>query len=490
MFLLKNFFALEWKSFKRSPSFETKVAIKILMGFGALYFMVVFTLLGLGIYYILAKEAEGDPWKIINQYIVYYFLFDLVFRYMLQKMPITRIKQFLFLPIKKGKIVSFSLLKSVFSFFNWVHLFTIVPLIFVLIKEGYPVLKVISWGLSVFLIIIIHNFINVLANSVDKFLYIILGILVTAGVCQYYGLFDITYYTGILFELYSQPYGFSIPLVTCLVAGLYTHTYFRKQLYLDDFLAKKTEKVVSRNYSWLDKYGNRGIFLKNDLRLIFRNKRPKMAVLMGVFFLFYGLFFFTQAGEYQPSFMNIFAGIFVTGGFLFGYGSYVPSWDSSYYDLLMSQNITYRDYLDSKWWLIVVACAISAVLSIPYIYFGREAIEAMAAGAIYNIGVNAYMVLWGGAYIKTPIDLTKAKKAFGDTQSLNAKTMLTAIPKIVLPVLIFALGKALFNTDAGYALVALFGIAGLGFKNTVLKRIERLYKSEKYDTIKAYKTKP
>ena len=37
------------------------------------------------------------------------------------------------------------------------------------------------------------------------------------------------------------------------------------------------------------------------------------------------------------------------------FGQFVPSWDSAYYKLLMSQNITYKDYLASKWWLVVIA---------------------------------------------------------------------------------------------------------------------------------------
>ena len=43
---------------------------------------------------------------------------------------------------------------------------------------------------------------------------------------------------------------------------------------------------------------------------------------------------------YSGSAMTVFAGIFVSGGFLFGFGQYVPSWDSSHYSLLTSR--TYR----------------------------------------------------------------------------------------------------------------------------------------------------
>src|SRR5690606_24400472 len=100
--------------------------------------------------------------------------------------------------------------------------------------------------------------------------------------------------------------------------------------------------------------------------------------------------------------MQVFAGIFVSGGFLFTFGQFVPSWDSSYYQLMMSQNIQYKEYLSSKWWLIVIATVISALLASFYLYFGWKIYMLILVGAIYNIGVNSYLVLLGGAYVKTP----------------------------------------------------------------------------------------
>ena len=99
---------------------------------------------------------------------------------------------------------------------------------------------------------------------------------------------------------------------------------------------------------------------------------------------------------------------------------------------MMSQNIPYRDFLLSKWWLMVTVTAASTVLSCFYVYFGIEWLWAILAGAIYNIGLNASVTLLGGAYVKTPIDLTSNKKAFGDSKAFNIKTLLLTLPKMVL----------------------------------------------------------
>jgi hypothetical protein len=57
----------------------------------------------------------------------------------------------------------------------------------------------------------------------------------------------------------------------------------------------------------------------------------------------------------------------------------------------------------------------------------------------YNIGVNSQLVLLGGAYTKTPIDLSSGKGAFGDKKSFNFKTMLILF-QLVLPVLLCRFG--------------------------------------------------
>jgi hypothetical protein len=111
---------------------------------------------------------------------------------------------------------------------------------------------------------------------------------------------------------------------------------------------------------------------------------------------------------------------------------------------------------------------------------------AVVVGAIYNIGVNSHIVLWGGAYMKTPIDLNQAKNAFGNKQGFNVQNMLFAIPKLLVPIALYALGYYLISPNAGYALVALAGILGFAFRDKVFTIIEKTYKSEKYKTINAY----
>jgi hypothetical protein len=281
-----------------------------------------------------------------------------------------------------------------------------------------------------------------------------------------------------------------IALAVLFVVYRIVHNFFKGNLYLDAGLSTQHDIAKSQHFNWLDQFGTLGAFLKNDIRLITRNKRAKSVILMSFLFLFYGLLFITGAIEaYKNPVWKIFGGIFVTGGFMFSFGQFVPSWDSSYYNLMMSQNIPYRDYLSSKWWLMVIVTLIAAILASFYIYFGWEVYLLVLAAAVYNIGINAHIVLLAGAFTRTPIDLMSNKNAFGDKKAFNFKTLLLIIPQILIPLALYYLGIAFFNDLIGLLFVALAGVAGFALKGFVFDKIEHIYKTQKYETISAYKQK-
>ena len=90
----------------------------------------------------------------------------------------------------------------------------------------------------------------------------------------------------------------------------------------------------------------------------------------------------------------------------------VPSWDSKHYPLMMCQNITYLDYLKSKWYLGLLGTLLMTILaSIIYSYFGLFYFVAVICSGLYNIGLNSFFefTLWSGAFNRMAIDLDLTK---------------------------------------------------------------------------------
>lgn len=481
---------LQWKSYRRSSAFTSGVVTSIFYLFGMLYFIAMFTLLGFGSFYLIDGDMGVDPLIFINKYMVYGTSFWVVWRYFIQKMPVLNVKALLSLPVKENTIVHYALGRTIFSFFNISNAFFFVPFSIVLVNNGYPITQVLSWHFAIIAIVFCTNYINILINDRNDVLYTVATVLILFAGLQYYDVFDITQHMGPVFDsFYNSPIYTLIPWLILILLYRSTFTHFKHRMYLDSGLQEVKKEAQNIQLGWLNRFGRTAIFVKNDIKLILRNKRSKMTIWVSIGFLFYGLLFFTDSsgGLYNAPVWKIFAGIFVTGGFLFTFGQYVPSWDSSYYPLMMSQNIVYREYLNAKWAMITIATLVSTVLGSFYIIFGWDVYAAILTGAIYNIGVNGHLVLLSGAYIKTPIDLTSTTKPFGDKQAFNAKTLLLSLPKLFLPMILYFIGSLFGGEWVGYMTVAFTGLLGFFLKNKVFNWIETLYKVEKHKTLEAYK---
>lgn len=486
--MVKHFLTLEWKSFVRSASFKTNLAFKIFMALLFLYFAAMFVFGAIGAFYGI-KKVGLEPLQTVNKFMIYYLFADMMMRYFFQKIPTLTIRPLLVLPIKKNTIVHFSLGKTVLNYFNTTHAFFFIPFSIILLMNGYNFLGVITWHLGIFTIILFINFLNILINNKDVVFGIVASIVIGLITTQYYNLFDITIYTQPFFQgLYEQVWIALIPSFALIIIYYFTFNFFKKDLTLDERLHIKKNLATTNDFTWLNQFGTLGTFLKNDIKLLMRNKRAKTTLYMSFFFLFYGLIFFTQ-DIYKNSVMQAFAAVFVTGGFLINFGQFVPSWDSSYYPLMMTQSISYKEYLNSKWWLMVIGTAISMLLASFYLYFGWDIYITILAVGIYNIGFNSFLVLFTGAYTRTAIDLESAKGAFGDKKAFNLKTLLFSLPQMIIPILLFGIGLLADNFYVGIALIACFGILGLLFKSKIFFQIEKIFQKEKYNAIVAYKQK-
>jgi hypothetical protein len=382
------------------------------------------------------------------------------------------------------------MLKMLYSFFNWSHLFFLIPLSIILTVEGQAAGQVWAWSLSIYFLLLVNNYLNVLVNQKNVVFAIVASLVLGSAALQYFGIFDITPYTQVFFTaLFNQSWLVVAALTLLLLMYFSAFRHFRTRMYLDAGLAKKSEKTISISENYFSRFGKLGLILRNDVALILRNKRARQAVFAGFFFIFYGLLFFTGAVEaYESDTWKLFAGIFVTGGFLFSFGQYVPSWDSQYYPLLMTQNITYLDYLKSKYTLIQVFTVATTILSSWYLIFGIEIFSYVLLGAIYNLTINSVIVLWGGAYVRTKIDLTSNKKAFGDKNAFNYKTLLLTLPKIALPLAIYGTFNYTLGPIAAKMSIVVVSIAGYFLKPYLFKTIISIYQKEKYETLKAYRS--
>lgn len=483
-----NLFSLQWKETFRAPQWEAKMSIKVIMVLVTLYFLGAFVFGASMAYPILNKKIlDREAVEVFNGIILYIFFFELILRFFLQQLPVTNIQTLILLPFKKRRIINNVLFRSVFSGFNTTPLIIYLPFAISMYRDDYLGTQVVAWWTALLLTTLCLNFLIYMINKNNLYFVLLLAVVAATIALDFYTQIDLGHITGAGFDaVVKQPQLaglFIFPLVLSYALVFY---FLKRGFYMDAGLAKKKTVVQTGDYSFLNFLGEDALILKNDLRMIIRNVRPRQVVLMSFLFLFYGLIFFTQDIYRQQDFVMVFAGLFVTGGFSLTFGNYVPAWDSSYYKLLMTQNISYKKYLLSKWNLMVFVTAISTVLAIPYVYFGWDVLGIILAGSFFNMGLNTWTTLFGGLLNKTPMKLNVKAKAFENTQSFSLNQFLLIIPKMILPVLLYWLPAKFMGPAAGYLSLAGAGILGIIFKNRLADWITALYLKQKHETIEAF----
>ena len=466
------------------------MAINIVMVFFALYFIASFSALGFGLLFLLKEMfPEQDAFVIANNYLFYWIIGDLLMRFFLQKLPVMSVKPLLTLPIKRSTVVNFVLGKSALSFFNFLPLFAIIPFSIMLISDGYETSMILTWMFTMMIAVLITNFLNFIieafsAESELSFLPII-GVVGTLFALNFFNILPMTSLIGSAFlAIASNPILILIPIAILVACYSFNFKTLKKKLYLDSSLKSKVAEVNAADLSWTKRFGDIAPFMQLDLKLIWRNKRTKSMTMLLLVGVLYGLFFYPQEIYREMTFMSAFIGIFSTGFFLINFGQFIPAWDSGYYKLLMSQNIKYEQYLRSKFILMVISVVLLFVLGIPYVYFGYKILIAHFAAAIYNIGVNTHVILWGGSFNRKKIELDK--KAAFNYQGTGAVQWLIGIPLMLVPMGLFGLINWLVGFGAAIAFLIILGVAGIVFHKRLMKGITKKYLDSKYKMINAF----
>lgn len=485
MFL--KFLRLEIKSFFRGTSLGINLTMKILRFIGILYFIGCLVGGAFIAFFYIQEEMHQDPLKVVSKFMIIAWIIDLVLKYLWQEIPTQNIKPFLTMNIRKNTLVNYMLAKTFLSAFSWLSSLFFITFSLIALFNGYSIPGVLLWLIGAVSLLYMNNFINIFFNGKET-LAVITGVcFLGIGALGYYNIVPVLYYSeSVFFSFYEKPYFALIPVLLFVILWWVCFRYLRNEFYLDQGLEAKKTVGKTENIAFLNKYGVIGAFINNDIRMLRRNKVTK-GILFGSFmFLFYGLLMFSSSLYKTPAMMMVM-GLFVTGGFQFLFGQRVPAFDSSYFPLMMTLNVPYKEYLKAKWWLMNIITAASVIVALCYAYFGWEIYVTFFAAGLYNIGVNSQFTLWSGAFNKNQIDLNSKEKRMGQKGSFSLVTMLLLIPKMLLPMGVFALTKYLWGITGGVISIAIIGIIGFFLREKIFDIIVKQYKREKYSTLDAFK---
>ena len=487
----QNLFSLAWRETVRSAYWGKSVATNIGLGILALYLSANFLFLGLFVPKILTESfPNADPVSKLNSIVLAYFAIDLIVRQLLQKLPTVSFKPLLLLNIRRKKIANYLLVRSVLNFFNVLPFFLLVPVTIKLVTETHSGMATAAWFLSMLILIFSNHFLAIYLkwrfNEAEYGFIILLVALAGLFAINHFGIIDFSGGMGKLLDLILLYPAISIALLLLPVVFYFLNRQFLLSRMFINMLSGKQKEETIHDYSWLDRLGENGRFIALELKLIWRNKRPRSLAMMTGLMLFYGLLVYkNQHGQPPPEFIFILGGILLVGMFSISYGQFFPAWHSNYFSMLMCQRLTMKQFLRSFYMLVTVISITCYFLTLPYALMYPKIIYTHLAMLLYNLGVNIPIMFFIGLYSKKRLDLSQASAM--NYQGVGASQWLAGLPMMLVPMGLFFLSKLAFGTIGGYAVLGTLGFIGILFHSLIIDFFSKQYRKQKHQLIRNYK---
>ena len=206
---------------------------------------------------------------------------------------------------------------------------------------------------------------------------------------------------------------------------------------------------------------------------------------MSVFFVFYGLIFYTNKQNDNNYGMLFFAAMFITGFLMLMFGQWVISWDSSHFDTILTKNIPVITYLKANYYLLISFNIICFIVTTPYFFFGMKIVYMHLAAFMFNIGVNIFLLLFLATYNNRRIDLSKGSAM--NYQGTTYKSFLIVLPIMFLPMIIVYSLSALFSLSVALWTLSLLGLAGVIFRNSLITICVNQFNRRKYKLAEGFR---
>mgnify|MGYP000861577983 CR=1 FL=1 len=487
----KTLFTLAWRETVRSAYWGKSLATSIGLGILALYFSANFLFLGIFIPRILAKEfPNDDPISKFNSIVLAYLAIELIVRQLMQKLPTVSFKPLLLLNIRRSKIANYLMVRSILSFFNVLPFFLVVPTLIKLVIPANSALAATAWFLSIAILIFSNHFLAIYLkwrfNEAEYGFFVLLAALAGLFAINHFQIVDLSGGMGKLLDLIIANPALAVAIIIIPVLVYFLNVRFLLSRMFINTLANRKKEEKIRDYSWLDRLGETGRFIALELKLIWRNKRPRSVAMMSVIFLLYGLLIYKpQHGHPLPEFLFIIGGIIIVGLFSVSYGQFFPAWHSNYFSMLMCQRLTMKQFLRSFYMLVTVVSVIAYIVTLPYAFLYTKIIYTHLAVLLYNLGVNIPLMFWIGLYSKKRLDLEQSSVM--NYQGVSASKWLAAFPMIFGPIGIFYLFSLPFGVIGGYVGLGTLGLVGIIFNPVIIDYFSKQYRKQKHQLIRNYK---
>ena len=444
---------------RRNPAFEQNVVAKVMMYLGGGMMTIYLIFLGT----MLAMPAsESRMFTMVLAMSPLWLAIDFGSRFAVQQTPAMMVKPYLLQPMPFHSVIETFLVNTLLMGYNWVWLALYLPYAFIVLCGGT--------SFATALLIILCGILLTLSNSqfylivrtltARSVLWWVLPILVYGGFWLSAAI-DVKWMDkqiDFLCDFTATWYFFLFCVV--LLAGLFWVNRWMQFRYVREEIMKQEKKEAAMKkvyqYTFLERFGQTGEYLKLELKSIFRNKAIRSRVIMSLALIIVLTLLISYTSMYDGKMMLNFWCFYCFG--LYGMTTLVKIMgpEGNYIDLLMTHKENILSLLKAKYYFHVAILIVPMLLMMPAVIAGKFSMLMMLAYLLLSSGLLYFTLFQLAVYNKQTIPLNQ--KITGKNNVENGVQMIIQMLAMFSPLVLVAALVLLFNETTAYLVLGTIGL--------------------------------
>ena len=479
---------------KRSPLWDQNRFAKFMIYFMVAFWMAYLILFGVLFAFMFEEVAPSmEPYHLMNRGLPVVLVLDFLLRLWVQPTPSQEVKPYLLFPIAKRKLIATFLLQSGLSSFNLLWMALMLPFGFLTVIRFFGFGGLFTYMLGFWLLIVANNYWTALCKTLirERIVWIVLPLAVYGLLAALEFLPDghpVSTFTMNLGEGYilGSPWAFLLTLVG-IIALYALHIGLQQRLiYRELGRVEDTQLKHVSQYTFLDRFGEIGDYLRLELKLITRNKVPRNSMLigLGMMIMFTVLCGFTDAydGMIGTSFTCTYC--YVIMGILTL--TNIMGFEGNYLDGLMARKEVIFNLLRAKYYLNCLITLIPFLLMLVPVWKGKFSLLMSVSYYFVAVGPCFAALFQLAVYNKHTIVLnsTVMRSNRGGTMIQNVITT----GSLLMPMILLKLSTLLLSQTTACLVLLVIGVAFAATHRWWLMNIYRRFMARRYENMEGFRS--
>ena len=473
---------------RRSPAFEQSVVAKVMMVLGAGFMIIYLIFLGT----MMAMPAtQGRMYGLLLAMTPMLWMpIDFGIRFAVQQTPAMFAKPYLLQPMPFGAVIENFLVNTLITGYNWTWLALFLPYAFIVFCGGASLLQALSILVSGMLLILANSQIYLMVRTLvgRSLLWWALPIVIYGSIWVTLlideDLFD--QQMDVLSDI-SIAWWFVFACMALLAVLFVLNRWMQLRFVREEISRQEKKEAAMKHvvkFSFLERFGLTGEYLKLEVKSIMRNKAIRSRVLMSVTLIVVFTLLVSYTSLYDGRAMLNFWCFYCFG--IYGITAMVKVMgpEGNYIDLLLVHHESILSLLKAKYYFHTAMLLVPFVLMIPAVIAGKFSLLMMFAYMFICSGLLYFMLFQLAVYNKQTLPLNS--KITGKNSVENGMQLVIEMLAMFLPLVVVAALVLLFDETTAY-----WSLIGIGLLFTLthplwLRNVYTRMMRRKYENLEGF----